>query len=198
MDWALAGPVPWKSEAARRAGTVHVAASVDEIVRSERAAERGAEPDHPLVILAQPTLFDPTRAPPGRHVLWGYCHVPYGSAVDVSDRIEAQIERCAPGFHDLVLARSAMGPAELELHDANFVGGDIGGGANDALQLLARPVLRTVPYATPHPRLWLCSSSTPPGGGVHGMCGWNAAHAVLAAHAAAERKHSAAEPLPTA
>jgi phytoene dehydrogenase-like protein len=131
------------------------------------------------VLVAQQSLFDPSRTPSGAHTLWAYCHVPNGSTVDARDAIEAQIERFAPGFRDLIRARSVMGPAELHAHNANYVGGDINGGAADPRQLLARPVARRVPYATPNPRLFICSSSTPPGGGVHALCGWHAARAAL-------------------
>ena len=136
-------------------------------------------PERPFVLVAQPSLFDPTRAPPGRHTAWAYAHVPHGSACDMTGRIEAQVERFAPGFKELVIGRSAMGPAEVERHNPNYVGGDINGGVQDLRQLFTRPSLSLTPYATPNPRLFFCSSSTPPGGGVHGMCGFYAAHAAL-------------------
>jgi len=140
---------------------------------------RGVHPRRPYVLVAQQSLFDPSRAPEGWHTLWAYCHVPNGSTFDMTEAIEDQLERFAPGFRDLVLARHAMGPAAMEAHNRNYVGGDINGGAANLRQLLARPALRPVPYTTPDPRLFICSSSTPPGGGVHGMCGWLAARAAL-------------------
>jgi phytoene dehydrogenase-like protein len=179
LDWALDGPIPWRAEKCVRAGTVHLGATLDEISASEQAPWRGAVSERPYVLLAQQSLFDPTRAPEGRHTAWAYCHVPNGSTVDMTGRIEAQVERFAPGFRDRILARSALGPAELEAHDANLVGGDVSGGAAVPSQLFTRPVPRLSPYATPLEGVFLCSSSTPPGGGVHGMCGYHAAQAVL-------------------
>jgi phytoene dehydrogenase-like protein len=179
LDWALEGPIPWKAEACAAAGTVHVGGTFEEVAAAEEAAWRGEVPDRPFVILAQPSLFDPTRAPAGRHTAWAYCHVPNGCPVDMTERVEAQVERFAPGFRDRVLARRATSPADLERSNPNYVGGDIVGGAMDARQLFARPALRSDPYATPHPRLFVCSSSTPPGGGVHGMCGYHAARSAL-------------------
>jgi phytoene dehydrogenase-like protein len=179
VDWALAGPVPWAAPECRRAATVHVGGSFEEIVDAEEAVQRGRHPERPFVLLAQPTLFDPGRAPEGRHTAWAYCHVPARSTVDMTDAIEMQIERFAPGFRDLVLARHVMGPAAMEAHDANYVGGDINGGVADLRQFVARPVLSLHPWVTPVKGLYLCSSSTPPGGGVHGMCGWQAAQEVL-------------------
>ncbi len=175
LDWALDGPVPWTAAECRRAGTVHLGGTLAEVA----ASERGDAPERPFVLMAQPTLTDPGRAPEGKHVAWGYCHVPAGSELDMTERIEAQVERFAPGFRDLVLARSAMGPADFERYNPNYVGGDINGGLQDLRQLFARPVARPVPYATPVRGLYICSSSTPPGGGVHGMCGWHAARAAL-------------------
>jgi phytoene dehydrogenase-like protein len=180
LDWALAGPIPWRAAECARAATVHLGGTLEEIAASEAAAWRGEHAERPFVLLAQPTLFDPTRAPRGRHVAWAYCHVPNGSTVDMTARIEAQVERFAPGFRGLVLARSALAPADLERHDANLVGGDIGGGALDLAQLLRRPVLGLAPHRTPVRGLYLCSASTPPGPGVHGMCGLRAARAALA------------------
>ena len=177
VDWALDGPIPWAAPECRRAGTVHLGGTLEEIAASERAAWQGHPAESPFVLLAQPSLFDPTRAPSGKHIAWAYCHVPNGSQVDMSARIEKQIERFAPGFRDLVLSRSVMTPADLERHNPNLVGGDIGGGANDLGQLFLRPTLRL--YRTSSPGLYLCSSSTPPGGGVHGMCGYFAAHRAL-------------------
>lgn len=180
LDWALDGPIPWRDAAARRAGTVHVGPTLEDIMRSEKAAWDGDVCDAPFVLVAQQSLFDDTRAPRGKHTGWAYCHVPNGSTVDMTSRIEAQIERFAPGFKDLILARHAMSAVDVETHSGgSFVGGDIGGGASTLLQFLARPVLRWNPYTTPNPRLFLASSATPPGGGVHGMCGFWAATAAL-------------------
>ncbi|HEV2874096.1 MAG TPA: NAD(P)/FAD-dependent oxidoreductase [Thermoleophilaceae bacterium] len=181
LDWALDGPIPWRAAEAARAGTVHLGGTLDEIVASEEAAVHGRHHERPFVLLVQPTQFDPTRAPEGKHAGWAYCHVPSGSTRDMTDAIEAQVERFAPGFRDLIAARSAMGSAEVERRNANYVGGDINGGAQDLRQLFTRPVARPVPYSTPLPGLFICSSSTPPGGGVHGMCGYFAARAALRA-----------------
>jgi len=179
VDWALSAPIPWRDPACAQAATVHVSGSLDEMVVSEAAPWRGVHPDRPFVLLVQPSLFDPSRAPPGGHTAWGYCHVPNGSDVDVVARIEAQVERFAPGFRDVIAARSVMSPSGLESFDANLVGGDLGGGANTLQQIIFRPVARRVPYATGVAGLFLCSASTPPGGGVHGMCGYHAARAAL-------------------
>ena len=179
VDWALDGPIPWRDEACRRAGTVHLAGPWEELTRNEHAVARREIPERPFVLVAQQSLFDDTRAPAGRHTGWAYVHVPAGSDVDVSDRIEAQVERFAPGFRDLIRARHVIDSRALEAHDASMIGGDIGGGANDLWQLVFRPVVRWNPYSTPNPRLFLCSSSTPPGGGVHGMCGMHAARSAL-------------------
>lgn len=179
IDWALDGPIPWTADACRRACTVHVGPRLEDVARSERAAWQGEHVERPFVLVAQQSLFDPTRAPEGKHTGWGYCHVPNGSTVDMTARIEAQIERFAPGFRDRILARRTMTSADVERHDAGFLGGDIGGGSNELRQFLARPFLRADPYATPNPRLFLCSSATPPGGGVHGMCGYWAARSAL-------------------
>jgi phytoene dehydrogenase-like protein len=179
VDWALDRPIPWKAPECLQAGTVHLGASPEEIVASERTVWAGGHPERPFVILVQPSLFDPTRAPPGKHTAWGYCHVPNGSTFDVTARIEDQVERFAPGFRDRILGRHVMSPAALEAHDANHVGGDINGGVQDLWQLYSRPTLRLNPYTTPVPGLYLCSSSTPPGGGVHGMCGYYAAKSAL-------------------
>ena len=179
MDWALDGPIPWKAEACLAAGTVHLGGTLDEIAAGEAAVWRGKHPDRPFVLVGQQSLFDPTRAPEGKHTVWGYCHVPNGSTVDMTGQIEGQLERFAPGFRDLVLARSVMPPAEVERHNENCVGGDINGGVQDLRQLFARPTARWSPYTTPADGIYLCSSSTPPGGGVHGMCGYHAARAVL-------------------
>ncbi len=179
IDYALSGPVPWIAEECRRAGTVHVGGSLDEIARSEREANQGIHAERPFVLTAQQSLFDPTRAPEGKHTFWAYCHVPAGSTVDMTERIEAQIERFAPGFRDLVLARHTMNCADAERYNPNLIGGDIVGGAADWRQLLTRPVVGWRPHTTPDPGIFLCSSSTPPGGGVHGMCGYWAARAVI-------------------
>jgi phytoene dehydrogenase-like protein len=179
VDYALSAPIPWAAEACRRAGTIHVGGAIEEIAQSEYEISQGRPPERPFVLVAQQSLFDQSRAPAGQHTLWAYCHVPNGSTVDMSDRIEQQIERFAPGFRDCILARHQMDTAALERRNSNLVGGDINGGATDLPQLLARPVLSPVPYRTPIPGHYLCSSSTPPGGGVHGMCGWHAARAAL-------------------
>ena len=181
VDWALSEPVPWRDRACADAGTVHLGGTLDEIVASERAPWNGEHAEKPFVLVAQPSLFDSSRAPPGKHTLWGYCHVPNGSDVDMTERIERQIERFAPGFRDCILHRRVTKASELHLGNANLVGGDIGGGANTLRQLFFRPVIRRNPYATSVKGLYLCSSSTPPGGGVHGMCGMYAARSALAA-----------------
>lgn len=178
VDWALAGPIPWKAEACRRAGTIHVGGTLEEVADAERRTWAGEHPNRPFVLLAQQSPFDPTRAPEGKHTGWAYCHVPNGSTVDMTDRIEAQVERFAPGFRELILARSVMNTQAMERHNPNYVGGDISGGVTDWWQLFTRPVARLDPYSTPDPQLFLCSSSTPPGGGVHGMCGYHAARSV--------------------
>jgi phytoene dehydrogenase-like protein len=180
VDWALDGPIPWRAHECTQAATVHLGATLEEIVASEREPWRGGVAERPFVLLAQQSLFDPSRAPEGKQTAWGYCHVPHGSALDMTAAIEAQVERFAPGFRERILARSAMGPAELEAHNPNLVGGDINGGAGDLRQMLARPVPTLSPYATPLRGVYLCSASTPPGGGVHGMCGFHAARAALA------------------
>ena len=179
VDWALDGPIPWRAPECARAATVHLGGTMGEIAAAERAVVRGRHPERPYVLLAQHTPLDPTRAPAGHHTVWAYCHVPSGSAVDMTARIEAQIERFAPGFRERVIARATRGPADLERENPNYVGGDINGGLQDLRQTIARPVLRANPYATPVPGVYLCSSSTPPGGGVHGMCGHLAARAAL-------------------
>jgi phytoene dehydrogenase-like protein len=179
VDYALATPVPWKAPECARAGTVHVCGTWEEVALSEREVSQGREPERPFVLLAQPSLFDPTRAPAGEHTAWAYCHVPHGSTFDMSERIENQIERFAPGFRDCVLARHCMNTAHMQQHNANLIGGDINGGLADLRQLVARPVLSRNPYRIPLPGFYLCSSSTPPGGGVHGMCGFHAAEATL-------------------
>jgi phytoene dehydrogenase-like protein len=179
VDWALNGPIPWLAPECARAGTVHVGGTMAEIAQSERAPSEGRISERPYVLLVQSSLFDPSRAPAGRHTAWAYCHVPNGSTLDMTDRIERQIERFAPGFRARILARHTMSPADLQRHNPNLVGGDVGAGSQELSQLFARPVLRLNPYSTPARGLYLCSASTPPGGGVHGMCGYWAAQSVL-------------------
>lgn len=178
LDWALDGPIPWAAEGCRRAGTVHIGGSLAELVAAEAAPWRGQHSQRPFVLLAQPSLFDPSRAPAGRHTAWAYCHVPRGSRQDMAAAIEEQVERFAPGFRARIIARSAMDTAALERYNANLVGGDITGGVQDLVQLVARPTLSANPYRLA-PGLYICSSSTPPGAGVHGMCGYHAAGALL-------------------
>jgi len=173
VDYALSSPIPWKSAKCARAATVHVGGSMEEIAASEQAMRSGNHSERPFVLLAQPSLFDPTRSPAGKHIAWAYCHVPNGSTFDMLPRIEAQIERFAPGFRDCVIARRSWSPAQLEARDANLIGGEILGGMSDWRQTFLRPTWKQ--YATSAPDIFLCSSSTPPGGGVHGMCGFNAA-----------------------
>jgi phytoene dehydrogenase-like protein len=175
LDWALDGPIPWRDPACLEASTVHVGGTLEEIAASERDMWRGRHPERPYLILCQQSQIDPSRAPEGRHTGYAYCHVPHASTVDMTAAIEGQVERFAPGFRDRILARHALGPADLERLNPNYVGGAITGGVADAFQLFTRPVARIDPYATPNPRLFLCSASTPPGGGVHGMGGWWAA-----------------------
>jgi phytoene dehydrogenase-like protein len=177
--------VPWAAAACREAGTVHVGGTFAEVARSESDAAAGRIPERPFCLVAQPGVIDPTRAPAGKQTLWGYCHVPSGSTVDMAGRIEAQIERFAPGFRDLILVRSVRTAAEMEQHNPNYVGGDINGGAGTLLQTVFRPAVRWNPYRTALRGVYLCSASTPPGGGVHGMCGQGAARTVLADLAAA-------------
>jgi phytoene dehydrogenase-like protein len=182
IDYALSEPIPWKAEACRRAGTIHLGGGIDEIAAAEREVVRGKIPERPFVLVAQQSLFDETRAPRGQHTLWAYCHVPFDCKIDMSERIESQIERFAPGFRDCVLARHKMGAADLQKSNSNLAGGDINGGAANLMQLIARPVLSPTPYRTALPGVYLCSASTPPGGGVHGMCGYHAARAALRDH----------------
>jgi phytoene dehydrogenase-like protein len=179
IDLALDGPIPWKAKECLRAGTVHVGGTLREVAACERAVAKGEHPEKPFVLLAQQSLFDPTRAPEGKHTIWAYCHVPAGSTFDMSGRIESQIERFAPGFRDRILAKSTMTSLEVEHYNANYIGGDINGGLMDVWQLFTRPTIRPVPYTTPAKNIFICSSSTPPGGGVHGMCGYFAAKAAL-------------------
>ena len=181
MDWALDGPIPWKAPEVARAATVHLGGTYEEISAAEAAVARGEHPERPFILLAQSSLFDASRAPAGGHTVWAYCHVPNGSTVDMSARLEAQIERFAPGFRDRIIARSVRGAPAMEQYNPNYVGGDINGGIQDWRQFWTRPVARIVPYSTPNPAIFICSSSTPPGGGVHGMCGYYAAQAALRA-----------------
>ncbi len=179
LDWALDGPIPWRDPACREASTVHVGGTLAEICASERDMYRGRHSERPFLILCQQSEVDPTRAPAGQHTGYAYCHVPHGSTLDMTDAIERQVERFAPGFEGRILARHATSPADFERYNPNYRGGAITGGVADALQLWNRPVTRLDPYATPNPRLFICSAATPPGGGVHGMCGWWAARSAL-------------------
>jgi len=179
VDFALNGPIPWRAAECAGAATVHLGGTLEEIARHEAEIWRGLNGDRPFVLLAQQSLFDPTRAPAGKHTAWAYCHVPNGSSDDMTERIEQQIERFAPGFRDRILARHTFNAAQLESYNGNLVGGDVGGGAYTLLQTVARPFPKLNPYSTPNPRLFLGSSSTPPGGGVHGLCGYFAARAAL-------------------
>ncbi len=180
VDWALAGPVPWRAEVARTTAALHLGGTFEEIALSEAEVWAGRHPERPFCIAVQPCVLDPSRAPAGAHTFYAYCHVPSGSSLDMTARIEAQVERFAPGFGELVLARHTVTAAELQRHNPNYVGGDINGGAATLRQTLIRPTLATRPYRTALPGVYLCSSSTPPGGGVHGMCGEGAARAALA------------------
>jgi phytoene dehydrogenase-like protein len=179
LDYALSAPVPWKGEVCGLAGTVHLGGTLEEIVAAEQEVAQGKLPANPFVLAVQSSRFDHTRVPDGKETLWAYCHVPNGSTADMTYAVEAQIERFAPGFRDVVLARSTMGPAEIEAHNPSMAGGDIAAGSNAGLQILFRPGLRLNPYSTPLDGVYLCSASTPPGSGVHGMCGELAARAVL-------------------
>src|SRR5213593_1113667 len=179
VDYAIDGPIPWRATECLRAGTVHLGGTLDEIAASESAVARGEAPERPFVLVGQQSLFDPSRAPAGKHTVWAYCHVPNAATVEMVSRIEAQLERFAPGFRERVLARSVMTPADVERHNENYIGGDIGAGSNSLLQLLARPFPSFDPYATSAREVYLCSASTPPGGGVHGMCGYHAARSAL-------------------
>lgn len=191
VDWALDGPIPWSDARLGKAVTVHLSGDLDELVAAEAAVRAGRLADRPFVIVAQPTLVDPSRAPPGKHTAWAYCHVPSGSRVDALARIEAHVERFAPGFRERVLARATKDAWQTERYDPNYVGGDINGGLADLGQLFFRPVVSADPYRTPAPGVFLCSSSTPPGGGVHGMCGYLAAESALR-HAFGRRTRRAA------
>lgn len=182
IDWALDEPIAWTASECREAGTIHLGGTLEEIADAERLPNEGQHAEQPFVLLSQPSLFDDSRAPDGKHIGWAYCHVPNGSTVDMTERIERQVERFAPGFRDLIRTRHTFNTAQLEQHNANCVGGDINGGSPDLQQLLMRPVPRLSPHTTPNSKIFLCSSSTPPGGGVHGMCGYWAAQAVLKRH----------------
>jgi phytoene dehydrogenase-like protein len=179
LDFALDEPIPWNADECARAGTVHIGGSFEEIAAAEDAVAAGRHPERPFVILVQPTLFDPSRAPKGRHTAWAYCHVPGGSPFDMSARVEDQIERFAHGFKDRIIARHNTNAVQMEAYNANYVGGDINGGIQDMRQILLRPVARWDPYSTPNKSVFICSSSTPPGGGVHGMSGYLAARSAL-------------------
>jgi phytoene dehydrogenase-like protein len=179
LDWALDGPIPWRAADCASAGTVHLGGTLEEIAAAEAAIWRGVHPEKPYVLVAQQSLFDATRAPPGKHTGWAYCHVPHGSTLDMTAAIEGQMERFAPGFRDRILARHHFSTRDFEAYNANYVGGDITGGVTDMSQLFTRPVARIVPYATSAKGIYICSSSTPPGAGVHGMCGYFAARAAL-------------------
>jgi phytoene dehydrogenase-like protein len=179
IDWALAEPIPFTAAECAQAGTVHLGGTLAEIAASERASARGQHPERPFVLLAQQSLFDATRAPAGRHTAWAYCHVPNGSRQDQTAAIERQVERFAPGFRDRILGRHTFNPAQMEEYNPNYVGGDINGGLLDISQLFTRPALRASPYRTSQRGLYLCSSATPPGGGVHGLCGYYAARRAL-------------------
>jgi phytoene dehydrogenase-like protein len=179
MDYALNGPIPWRAKSCHQAGTLHLGGTFEEIAESEQAVWQGEHPEQPFVLLTQPTLFDPSRAPAGKHIAWAYCHVPHGSTHDMSRALEAQIERFAPGFQDTILARQSMTAVEMESYNPNYIGGDINSGVQDWRQLFTRPVPRCLPYTTPDPGVFLCSSATPPGGGVHGMGGYYAAEVAM-------------------
>jgi len=179
VDWALDGPIPWRAPECGRSATVHVGGTLEEVAHSEAEVTAGRHAERPFVLVAQASVVDPSRAPAGGQTGWAYCHVPARSTVDMTDAIEAQVERFAPGFRDRIVGRHVMGPAAIERHDANYVGGDINGGVADLRQFFGRPVLSPHPWRTPVDGLYLCSSATPPGGGVHGMCGWHAAQCVL-------------------
>lgn len=179
IDWALNHPIPWRSSSCSKAGTVHLGGTFEEISKSELQVWNGEIPDNNFILLCQPTLFDPSRAPHGKHIAWAYCHVPNGSILDLTKQIEQQIEQYAPGFSDCILARSVKNTKDMENYNPNYIGGDINGGLQDIYQAFTRPLARLVPYSTPVKGLYICSSSTPPGGGVHGMCGYHAAQAAL-------------------
>ncbi len=182
LDYALSEPVPFKMQECSESGTIHIGGDIEEIAHSEYEVWQGKIPERPFIIFVQPSLFDPSRAPEKKHTAWAYCHVPNGSREDMTDRIENQIERFAPGFRDIIIARNKMNTADLESYNQNYIGGDINGGAQDWKQLFSRPVFSLSPYSMPLKGFYICSSSTPPGGGVHGMCGFNAAEKILRDH----------------
>ncbi|MEM7384397.1 MAG: NAD(P)/FAD-dependent oxidoreductase [Verrucomicrobiota bacterium] len=188
VDLALSEPIPWSAPECRRAGTVHVGGTMEEIARSEREAWKGRFGSKPFVLLSQPTVFDPTRAPTGRHIAWAYCHVPHGWRGNATEGILSQIERFAPGFRDTILACESMTPGDFENHNANYIGGDIVGGSQHWAQAVFRPIVKWDPYRTPDDQVFLCSSSTPPGAGVHGMCGFHAAESVLRRYGGPSRR----------
>jgi phytoene dehydrogenase-like protein len=179
LDLALDGPIPWANPALAEAGTVHLGGTLRELAAGEAAVAHGATTHRPFVLLSQPSLFDESRAPAGKHVAWAYCHVPNGSQTDMTEAILGQVERFAPGFRDRIIGSATMGPAQLTAYNANYVGGDINGGLQHLFQLWTRPAIRLDPYSTPDPAIFICSSSTPPGGGVHGLCGAFAAKSAL-------------------
>ncbi|MAO64613.1 MAG: FAD-dependent oxidoreductase [Balneola sp.] len=179
VDWALSEPVPWTNEHCRKAGTLHLGGTFDEISRAEQDVWDGNHSRSPYVLVSQPSLFDESRAPKGKHTLWAYCHVPNGSSLDMTDVIEDQIERFAPGFKDTIISKNTMNAPQFQSYNANYIGGDINGGAQFFKQLFGRPVLKWDPYHIPGTSMYICSSSTPPGGGVHGMCGYHSAESVL-------------------
>ena len=182
IDWALNGPIPFNTAACRQAGTVHIGNTFEEIATAEKQVTEGRHPEKPFVLLSQQSLFDPSRAPKGKQTAWAYCHVPNGSTLDMTNQIEQQVERFAPGFRDLILGRHVMNSVEMEEYNPNYVGGDINGGMFSAAQLFTRPALRFSPYKTSAKGIYICSASTPPGGGVHGMCGYWAARKALRDH----------------
>lgn len=180
IDWALDGPIPFTAKECSLAGTVHIGNTYEEIAAAELETSKGRNPEKPFVLMAQQSLFDATRAPSGKHTAWAYCHVPHGSEVDRTEAIEKQIERFAPGFRDRILGRHTMNTVQMEEYNPNYIGGDINGGVIDIGQIFTRPALRLSPYRTSSKGIYICSSSTPPGGGVHGMCGYHAAKRALA------------------
>jgi phytoene dehydrogenase-like protein len=179
IDWALHEPIPFTASKCRIAGTIHIGNTLEEIMEGEQQSTNGIHPEKPFVLLAQPSIFDASRAPEGKHTAWAYCHVPHGSTVDMSKAIESQVERFAPGFRDCIAARHTMNTSQMEAYNPNYVGGDINGGIIDLRQLYTRPAIKLSPYSTGAKGIYICSSSTPPGGGVHGMCGYHAAREAL-------------------
>jgi phytoene dehydrogenase-like protein len=182
MDWALTDPIPFTDEKCRKSGTIHIGYTPREIEESEKEIHSKNMTDTPYILIAQHSNFDNTRAPEGKYTAWAYCHVPNGSIKDYSEIIENQIERAAPGFKETILQRSKMNTVQLQQWNPNIIGGDINGGRQDITQLFTRPIASLSPYSTPDPRIYICSSSTPPGGGVHGMCGFNSAKKVIKDH----------------